>query len=72
MHISQQHLVILSITRLIMIYFTVYQYNQYILQYKTLEKIFDQKQKNLATLDKNRKLWFIHLNKFILGGETGH
>lgn len=34
--------------------------------------MFDQKQKNLATLDKNRKLWFIHLNKFILGGETGH
>ena len=53
MHISQQHLVILPITRLIMIYFTVY---QYILQYKTLEKIFDQKQKKLATLDKNRRL----------------
>ena len=69
MHILQQHVVILPITRLIMIYFTVY---QYILQYKTLEKMFDQKQKNLATLDKNRKLLFIHLNKFILGGETGH
>ena len=53
MHISQQHLVIHPTTRLIMIYFTVY---QYILQYKTLEKIFDQKQKKLATLDKNRRL----------------
>lgn len=50
-----------------MFYFTVY---QYILQYKTLDKIFGQKQKNHIKLDKTRILRYWLLCKFFYGRET--
>ena len=50
-----------------MFYFTFY---QYILQYKTLDKIFGQKQKNNIKLDKTRILRYWLLCKFFYGGKT--